>query len=356
MRFRELAAIAASPFILLAITGFGAAQTATGTRLSGPLVHENLAVYFIHGTSAPGKVPLTLDEALARRLVQVRETGDVNQLEIENLGDQQVFVQSGDIVKGGRQDRTLMVSLVLPPHSGRIPIASFCVEQGRWSARGNEDPTKFVTASASVPSREMKLSMKAPSQMPASPPVARPGVSQPALASVDTGRRQQEIWNGVRETQARLNDNLGGQVRSSQSSSSLQLALENDKLVSAQRAYVGALKAAGEAEDDILGYVFAVNGTINSADVYPSNGMFRKMWAKLLDASAIEAISHKDAQHAAAPTIEAVAAFLAAADNGKASEKPLNAGVRLTTRDAPAAYLFEAASADGWVHRNYLAK
>jgi hypothetical protein len=354
MRFRKFAAIAASPFILLAITGFGAAQTATGTRLSGPLVHENLAVYFIHGKSAPGKVPLTLDEALARRLVQVRETGDVNQLEIENLGDQQVFVQSGDIVKGGRQDRTLMVSLVLPPHSGRIPIASFCVEQGRWSARGNEDPTKFVTASASVPSREMKLSMKAPS--PVAQPAARPGVAAPALATVDTGRRQQEIWNGVRDTQARLNDNLGGQVRSSQSASSLQLALENDKLVTAQRAYVGALEAAGEAEDDILGYVFAVNGTINSADVYPSNGLFRKMWAKLLDASAIEAISHKDAPRAAAPALEAVEAFLAAADGGKASEKPLNAGVRLTTRDAAAAYLFETASADGWVHRNYLAK
>jgi hypothetical protein len=353
MRFRKLAAAAASPFILLAISGFGTAQTPTGTRLSGPLVHENLAVYFIHGTSAPGKVPLTLDEALARGVVQVRETGNVNELQIENRGDEQVFVQSGDIVKGGRQDRTLMVSLVLPPHSGLIPIASFCVEQGRWSPRGNEDSTRFTTASAAVPSREMKLSMKAP---PVAQPAARPGVPGPALAGVDTGRRQQEIWDGVRKTQTRLNDNLGAPVSSSQSASSLQLALENDKLVGAQRAYVGALKAAGEAEDDILGYVFAINGTINSADVYPSNGLFRKMWGKLLDASAIEAISHKDAQRAAAPTAEAVAAFLAAAYNGKASEKPLNAGVRLTTRDAPAAYLFETASANGWVHRNYLAK
>jgi hypothetical protein len=356
MRFCELAAAAASPLLLLAITGVASAQTPAGVRVSGPLVHENLAVYFIHGKSAAGKLPLTLDEALARGVVLVRETGDVNQLEIENRGNDEVFVQSGDIVKGGRQDRTLMVSLVLPPHSGRVPIASFCVEQGRWTARGNEDPTKFATASASVPSREMKLSMKAPIPMPVSPPPARLGASAPALASVDTGRRQQEVWDAVRDTQARLNTSLGGQVRSAQSASSLQLALENDKLVGAQRAYVAALKAAGEAEDDIVGYVFAVNGTINSADVYPSNGLFRKMWAKLLDASAIEAISHKDATRADAPSIAAVEAFLAAAENGKASEKPLNAGVRLTTRDAPAAYLFETARADGWVHRNYLAK
>jgi hypothetical protein len=176
------------------------------------------------------------------------------------------------------------------------------------------------------------------------------------VASVETGRRQQEIWDVVRETQARLNSNLGAQVRSAQSASSLQLALENDKLVNARRSYVGAFRAAGEAEDDILGYVFAVNGTVNSADVYPSNGLFRKMWGKLLEASAIEAISHKDAARTQAPSIEAVEAFLAAAENGKASEKPLNAGVRLTTRDATAAYFFETARADGWVHRNYLAK
>jgi len=97
--------------------------------------HENLAIFFIHGKSAPGKVPLTLEEAMARRQVQVRETGNVNQLEIENLGNEEVFIQSGDIVKGGQQDRTLMVSLELPPKSVRVPIAASCGEQGRWSPR-----------------------------------------------------------------------------------------------------------------------------------------------------------------------------------------------------------------------------
>ena len=60
--------------------------------MSGPVVHENLAVYFIHGPSAPGKVPLTLEEAMAKGVVKVRETSSVNQLEIENLGEEEVFV------------------------------------------------------------------------------------------------------------------------------------------------------------------------------------------------------------------------------------------------------------------------
>ena len=33
--------------------------------------------------------------------------------------------------------------MVLPAQSGRIPIASFCVEQGRWTARGKEDAKTF---------------------------------------------------------------------------------------------------------------------------------------------------------------------------------------------------------------------
>jgi hypothetical protein len=347
-----LAAVSVSPLMLLAAAGFAAAQAPSGIRISGPVTHENLAVYFVHGTSAPGKVPLTLEEAMAKRLVQVRETGDVNQLEIENLGNDEVFIQSGDIVKGGQQDRTLMVSLVLPPKSGRVSIASFCVEQGRWSARGREDVKNFSTSSAAVPSREMKLAMKAPKPAP----VVAPGQPMAYTAAAETGERQRQVWDGVAKAQQKLSSSLGGQVRSGQSASSLQLALENEKLLDAQAAYVNAIKAAGEADGDIIGYVFAVNGKLNSADVYPSRGLFHKMWGKLLNASAIEAIGQKDEPRDQPPSIEAVTAFLADAERGAASQKPLNAGVRLDTREGDKAYYFETARAGNWVHRNYLAK
>jgi len=347
MRWSLLTAVSASPLMMLSLIGLAGAQTPEGQRISGPVVHENLAIFFIHGKSAPGKVPLTLEEAMAKGVVKVRETSNVNQLEIENLGTDEVFVQSGDIVKGGKQDRTLMVSLLLPAKSGAIPIASFCVEQGRWTARGREDAKNFSTASAAVPSREMKLAMKAP--MPAAP-------------AAETSVRQARVWDDVQKTQSRLSGNLRASVRSAESASSLQLALESEKLMDAQKGYLAALKAAGEKEDDIVGFIFAVNGTLNSADVYPSNGLFRKMWNKLITASVIEAIGHKDEPAVAAPSIDAVTAFLAAAEAGKASEKALNAGVRLETREADKAYLFEtaraasAAAPAAWVHRNYLAK
>jgi ARG/rhodanese/phosphatase superfamily protein len=131
-----------------------------GTQVSGPVAHDNLAVYFVHGSAAQGAVPMTLEEALAMGRVKVSEIGSVNELTVENVGDDEVFVQAGDIVKGGRQDRVLSVDLLLPPHSGRVFIAAFCVEPGRWSARGQEDPRQFSTSAAAMPSHEAKLAIQ----------------------------------------------------------------------------------------------------------------------------------------------------------------------------------------------------
>jgi hypothetical protein len=351
MHRRALLALVSS----LALISLGATTPRAETRVSGPIVHENLAIYLIHGESAQGAVPLTLDEALARHAVKVHETGNVNQLDIENLSGEEIFVQSGDIVKGGQQDRVLSVSLLLPPKSGRIAIASFCVEQGRWTARGKEDVKTFATASAVVPSREAKIAMKAP--LPAQPDAAAAGDRRRAYVGPETGSRQQEVWDKVRKVQDGLSSSLGTTVNAPASQSSLQLALENQKLKDAQAGYLAALRGAGEKDSDIVGYAFAVNGKLNSAEVYPSNGLFRKMWPKLLQASVTEAIGQKNAGGEATPSAEAALAFLEDARKGKASEKGLPAEVKLETRDAEASLYFETKRASGaWVHRSYLAK
>src|SRR5712691_8313893 len=191
------AMLAAASAALLTLCAGAAMAAPEAYRISGPVVHENLAIYFVHGASANGPVPLTLQEALANGSAQVHETGNVNQLDVENLGTAEVFIQSGDIVKGGQQDRVLTVSLIIPPRSGRVPIASFCVEQGRWSARGREDARRFTTAATSVPSRETKIAMKAPVAEPA------PAQAPHALAG-DTSRRQRDVWSNVSKIQDKL--------------------------------------------------------------------------------------------------------------------------------------------------------
>lgn len=342
----RLLAIFAGCLALILLPILPGAADAAPVRVSGPIIHDNLAVYFLHGASQSGPVPLTLEEALRSGSVELRETGKVNSLEIENRGDKPVFIQAGDIVKGGKQDRTLTVSLLLPPKSGRVPIASFCVEHGRWSPRAREDAGRFASAAAVVPSRELKLAMQAP--LPASAPTHSP--------YGETGERQKQVWASVSRTQEQLSSGTGADVRAKRSQSSLQLALENEKLVAERAAYVKALEAAGEADTDIIGYVFAVNGKLNSGDVYMSNALFRKMWSKLLTASAIEAIGRRHEAAVAAPSIPAVDDFVTRVAAGKQSERPLDFGMQRVLHEADRGYLIEARSVQGWVHRSYLAK
>jgi hypothetical protein len=261
----------------------------------------------------------------------------------------------------------LTVSLLLPPKSGRVPIASFCVEQGRWTARGKEDHAKFSSSGEAMPSVRALLSMAAP------PPPSAPqaGAADPASPSVNTTARigrqtdevankQREVWDQVAATQKKLSRGVGAAVASPQSTSSLQLSLENEKLKEARGTYVKALQASGEKEADVIGYVVAINGKMSAASIYPSNALFRKMWGKQLAAVVTEAIGEKQPSAPAAappPAPAAATEFLAEAEKGKKFERALAAGMRQEVRDADKALLNEARGADGkWIHRSYLAK
>jgi hypothetical protein len=371
----QLFVLFAAAFAPFSLSSASSAKAQDASRVTGPVSHENLAIYFVRGPSAPGPVPLTLNEALMKGNVVVHETGSVNRLQIENLSDEEVFIQAGDIVKGGKQDRVLTVSLLLSAKSGNVPIDAFCVEKGRWSARAAESTARFASAAQALPSREAKIAMMAPSK-PADAAAAAPALQQSAGrhqrvdrgANADravqqargydeTGSRQQKVWDSVGQIQSKLSSNLKARVASELSASSLQLSLENEKLIAARAAYVAALKAAGEQDDDIIGYVVAINGKVSSADVYPSNGLFRKMWPKLLDASATEAIGDKGSVAAPAPGIDGVQAFLANADKAKADAVGLDARLTRESRDADHAMMFATTrKAGGFVHRTYLAK
>jgi hypothetical protein len=357
MRIFILAALTATASLLCAALAGRARAEGAPPIISGPFVHGNLAIYFIHGESAPGAVPLTLQEAMAKGTARVVETGSVNELKIENSGEEDVFVQSGDIVKGGRQDRVLTVSFILPRKSGEVPVASYCVEHGRWSARGTESASHFSGSINALPSRAAKLAMKELSPADAMRPAGGATDNAYAHAFSDTSRRQSQVWAEVAKTQENLSASLNEPVAAPASATSLELSLENSKLKELREAYTQALegKAAG---DDIVGFAFAVNGRINSADIYPSNGLFRKMWAKLLNASITEAVGERtDTTSGSTPSIEAVRDFLAAAEKGTAHAQKIGNLAQQEMRDAAMGLFVEAARPSGdWVHRNYLAK
>ena len=315
--------------------------------ISGPFVHKNLAVYMILGPSRDGPVPLTLQEALAQSAVKLHETGNVYQLKIENLGDREVFLQAGDLVKGGKQDRVLSVSLLLPPRSGPMAVSAFCVEQRRWAARDAESAARFSSADFALPSRRAKLAINATHLSAGAP-----------STNLFASNSQRELWRIVASMQRDLSKSLSAPVASARSPSSLQLALENGTLDAAAAPYVDALKPAGTGNAEIIGFAFAINGKLNSAEVYPSHGLFTKLWPKLLKASTTEAIAaQKEEQKAALPTGQAVLDFLKQAEEGNKAVKSLAWRHRLESREADRMVFFQTTHAAGhWVHRSYIAK
>jgi hypothetical protein len=323
------------------LAGYGA-PAAIGT-LSGPTTHRNLQIFLIHGdTQLEPRRYATLSEALERGLVQVRETGNVQELTIENLSRSvTVFLNAGDIVKGGRQDRTVRDDLILPPLSGRVPLASFCVEHGRWTQRGHENAGEFSANNKVLSSRKEKLAAR-------------------------YENNQASVWSSVAEQQSYLNGNvsrLAGKsvdVRSPDSSSSLQLALENKDLESVKGQYMDKLAHLLDGKTDVIGFLYVINGEINSAELYNNKSLFRALWPKLIDAAVTEAITecNSDRPYPAMPPAQ-LKAFFETAVSGATAERQVWKSTRVRTFSTPTTVLFETQDlgADGvWLHKTFVQK
>jgi hypothetical protein len=307
-----------------------------GYFLTAPHTHKNLSVYFIHQKAQVKKADyLSLEEALEKGIVRVNETGDVNNLTAENLSSKHhVFIQSGDIVKGGKQDRTIGQDVVLAPKSGKVSLNAFCVEQGRWQPRGEEEVQKFSSSKKSLSSKELKIAAK-------------------------KSKSQGEVWKAVEQEQDKLGRKLGKSVKSGVSDSSLQLTLEDKDLEKASKAYGEAISPVGFSNKDAVGYAYAINGEFYAADIYQSNDLFKKMWPKALDAAANEAVAASDPVKPLepAPGAEYIAQQINAGLQGKVDERVESKNSRAISREAKDNYAFETQNKKGEViHLNVIQK
>jgi hypothetical protein len=323
----------APAFAAAALLNAGPVMAEPAYRVSGPYTHENLNVYLVHGSGpTASRRLLTLDEAVTAGKVVVRETGNVGQLTIENVSSSEVFVQAGEIVKGGRQDRVLGTDLLLPARSGPVPIASHCVEQGRWQRRGDEPVDRFTASRLALSDKELKIANHSGSQG--------------------------DVWSNVAKVQRQLQTNLGADVRAARSTSSLQLTLEDGRVRAKAQGYERALAGLIEAHPDAIGYAFAIGGELNSAEVYASRRLFAALWPKLLRASATEAVAAPPVAKSPAPGLDAVRGLLAAAD-GSLTEKAPSRNTVTHARETTSRLVIEtreAGARDAWVHRSYLKK
>jgi hypothetical protein len=198
-------------------------------NVEGPYSQGKLAVYVIRGAETDGRSYITLDEGLKSGVVNVRErgSGEVNTLEVENRSDQFLFLHVGEVIRGGKQDRTLATDAVLPPRSRPVGIDAFCVEQGRWRAEA-------VTAMAFSANDAM--------------------VSGTALKrSIQADRSQQEVWSRVAETEARVAEYAAAPSPSLSESGTHGAVVSNETLRAEREKHLRKLLPRVTAHEEFLG-------------------------------------------------------------------------------------------------------
>ncbi|MBN8676717.1 MAG: hypothetical protein J0M29_00745 [Chitinophagales bacterium] len=174
-------------------------------------------------------------------------------LTVQNKSQDTILMLSGDVVKGGNQDRVIAHHEVIMPMTVRN-IEVYCVETGR---------STYYDPQASPAEKDI-AAFKGYYNV-ASPSVRR---------AVHQSQNQQEVWNAV-ATVTKEND--------ANSATSAYTALDAETESKKRRdAYFTHLKEAFTDRQDVVGMVAVAGGEVLGVDIFGSPELFRKEMGALL--------------------------------------------------------------------------
>jgi hypothetical protein len=277
-------------------------------QIHGPFTHQDLTVFLLCSNRQDGNDFLTLDEGLKEGLVTITEQEQerVGALQIENQSDRPLYLQEGERLVGGKQDRTIIASLVIPPKSGKTSVPTFCVEHSRWV-----EGTK---------GREFGFSVN--------PALAPKGVR--GAAKVEGS--QDRVWGCVAAQKVSAHKAL----QCPNTNSSVNEMLDAPQVQAISEEYASALaQALDRAENsDAVGMAIVFNGQIEEVNLYPNHALFRKLFPRLIRAYAVQAALLKDQAKGGEPVTDiAVAQFLQAKDAKSQKTNTLDAHNNVQVND-----------------------
>ena len=228
-------------------------------RVAPAASHANLALFpiSVSGVKVPD-VDLPVDKALNAGLVEVTELerSQVSQLRLNNRAKEPVFVMAGEMLRGGKQDRIIGDDLIVPARK-EVTVPVFCVERGRWSARG-----------------------RGGAGFSAGHSLAGAGVRGAGRAG-----GQGAIWSGVAAQQERLG--------APSETGALRSVHDSETVRERMKPYLQALSGLAEDHPTASGIVCAIDGKIAVADLLSSRALFCELWPQLLEAYVIDALERE---------------------------------------------------------------
>ncbi|MEK6235227.1 MAG: hypothetical protein N2C14_10970 [Planctomycetales bacterium] len=212
-------------------------------------------------------------------------SGDVNRLMIVNRSDKPLYLMPGEIIVGGKQDRTIARESIVSADGKPVAVDVFCVEHGRWQGRDNDDTTRILANATgqSLSGEELQQQAMETQQgkFVASAGVLSKNVRQAAQQS----RMQQEVWDQVTSAnnKAMVNPKSGAFTAN----------YSEEKVIQQFEPYLKTLEKPVNETENIVGVIVAVNGKVQAVDVFNSTPLFRKLWPKLLKSFALDAATEK---------------------------------------------------------------
>lgn len=202
---------------------------------------------------------ISLQEAIDANKVAISEvnrSGRVNTLLVRNLSNDTLFVMSGEILVGGKQDRVVASDMLIPPNSGQAKLPVYCVEKGRWKyTNKNAEFTGYY------------------------------GMANEHLRDIiDHNGGQQAVWGEVSKSNKK--DGVYSQTQA-------YTAHANNKAFRRQeQEYVDFFENVFVGQDDIIGVIAITGNVIEGADLFVSNRLFVQEYRKLIYSYLDDAITY----------------------------------------------------------------
>lgn len=202
---------------------------------------------------------ISLQEAIDGNKVAISEvsnSGTVNTLLVRNLSNDTLFVMSGEILIGGKQDRVVARDMLIPPNSDQVKLSVYCVEQGRWQYKNEGEKFTEYYGMANEHLRNL----------------------------IDHNRGQQAVWSEV--STANKKDGIF-------SATDAYTAHANHQGFRRQeQEYVAFYENVFNGQNDIIGVLAVTGNRIEGADLFVSNRLFMQEFRKLMYSYIDDAITY----------------------------------------------------------------
>jgi hypothetical protein len=268
-------------------------RTLKNITVGTPIRRKGLTIFPLSATGGrPSNAKLADDTLIVSEL----ETAHVPELQVHNPGTVPMIIPAGRVLEGGRQTRTVNVSILVPA-GATIVIPVSCVEAGRWHGGRMFRDSKRVT------SREVRRTLSR-------------GVKQNLDATGRKGSDQGAVW-------ASIDHEL--HLRRINHDSSLYLsAYDHFEQNAEMRALTDELISRG-AEPGQTGIAIAHGDKVIGIEVFASEDDLRASWEALVRSALLDMAVAEDTEATATDTD--VQRFIGAfADSGATTAKGTGVG------------------------------